>query len=296
MQRVLVFALAAASLLVCASAALSASIDEATRTVKTPVFDVQWSATNPEEILSLSWNGSPNLTNRSDLFCNGDSEFFGNSWDTDNDSANFAAPVGCGTTGTWTARGSKRIDIQSSAQGSFGTSGIPVRTQYQFVDSGPGVNTFTVRRTFDFGATAFMHDIRPYVPRLFPRDRYTAVLHPNAGGTALVTEDANPCDFGCRINDWNGSWFAVHDPASGAGMIVVHHSSRFGTALWIDMEGASQTTASSVALLQPPGGFVGNVTDVQTFCLYDASLWTPSLTLPPGCGNAAADEADGSGG
>ena len=92
MQRVLVAVLGAASLFVCGSAASAATIDEATRTVSTPVFEVQWSATNPEEILSLSWNGSPNLTNRSDLFCNGDSEFFGNSWDTDND-VNFAAPV-----------------------------------------------------------------------------------------------------------------------------------------------------------------------------------------------------------
>jgi hypothetical protein len=295
MQRVLVAVLAAASLSVCASAASAAKIDEATRTVTTPVFEVQWSATNPEEILSLSWNGSPNLTNRSDLFCNGDSEFFGNSWDTDND-VNFAAPVGCGTTGTWNAQGGKRIDIQSSAQGSFGTSGIPVQTQYRFVDFGPALNTFTVRRTFDFGATAFTHDIRPYVPRLFPRDHYTAVIHPNANGTALVTEDANPCDFGCRIDDWNGAWFAVHDPTSGAGMIVSHHTSRFATALWIDMEGASQTTASSVALLQPLGGFLGKVTDVQTFCFYDARLWTPSLTLPTGCGTGAADQADGSGG
>jgi hypothetical protein len=38
------------------------------------------------------------------------------------------------------------------------------------------------------------------------------------------------------------------------------------------MEGASQTTASSVALLQPPGGFLGKVTDVQTFCFYDPTV------------------------
>ena len=76
-------------------------------------------------------------------------------------------------------------------------------------------------------------------------------------------------------------------------MIVRHHASRFATTLWIDMEGASQTTASSVALLQPPGGFRGTLTDVQTFCFYDASLWTPSLTLPVGCGNEADDDDDG---
>jgi hypothetical protein len=29
----------------------------------TRAFQVQWSQTDPEEIVSLSWNGSPNLTN-----------------------------------------------------------------------------------------------------------------------------------------------------------------------------------------------------------------------------------------
>jgi len=291
MQRVLCCVVALASLSVCVAVAAGATTDPATRTVTTPAFQMQWSASNPEEIVSLSWNGSPDLTNRSDLFCVGDSEFFGNSWDTAND-LDFAAPVGCGTTGTWTAHGKKRIDITSSAQGSFGTSGIPVRTGYRFVDAGRSVNTFTVRRTFTFGTTPFTHDLRPYVPRLFPRDHYSSVIHPNASGTTLVTEDANPCDFGCRVDNWDGSWFAVHDPTSGAGMIVRHHASPFDAALWIDMEGASQTTASSVAVLQPPGGFRGTLTDVQTFCFYDASLWKPSLTPPAGCGTAEDDGDD----
>lgn len=293
MKRVLLCVVTLAMLSICASAAPAAPVDPATRTVTTPAFSVQWGATDPEEILSLSWNGSPNLTNTAPLlpFCPDDSEFFGNSWDTDND-VNFAAPVGWGTTGTWMATGQRGVGVMSSASGCFGTSGIPVQTRYRFFDSGAAVNSFSVRRSFSFGATPFAHDLRPYIPRLFPRDSYSQVIHPNADGTALVTEDANPCDFGCRVTDWNGTWFAVNDPTTGAGMIVVHQRSRFETALWVDMEGASATTASSVALVQPPGGFHGTVTDVQTFCFYDAGLWTPSLMLPAGCDANGSDKDD----
>ena len=292
MQRVLLCFVAVVALSISASAAPAAPVDPTARTVKTPAFTVQWSATDPEEILSLSWNGSANLTNTAPLFpyCPGDSEFFGNSWDTDND-VNFASPVGWGTTGTWMATGQPGVGVMSSASGCFGTSGIPVQTRYRFADSGESVNTFTVRRSFFFGATPFTHDLRPYIPRLFPRDSYSQVIHPDASGTSLVTEDASPCDFGCRVTDWNGTWFAVNDPTTGAGMIVLHQQSRFTTALWVDMEGASATTASSVALVQPPDGFRGTVTDVQAFCFYDAGVWKPSLTLPAGCDIAGGGES-----
>ena len=66
-------------------------------------------------------------------------------------------------------------------------------------------------------------------------------------------------------------------------MIVRHAASPYGVALWIDVDGGSFTTASSVALLQPPGGFTGTVSDVQFLCFYDASIWKPSLKLPAGC-------------
>jgi hypothetical protein len=68
------------------------------------------------------------------------------------------------------------------------------------------------------------------------------------------------------------------------------------------LEGALEATSATrtasearswVALLQPPGCFRGTVTDIQTFCFYDATTWTPSLTPPAGCGNAADDHGDG---
>src|SRR6266567_3459486 len=61
----------------------SAAADPGARTVTAGAFTVEWSATDPEEIVSLSWNGSPNLTNAwTQPFCpeGGDLEFFGNSW------------------------------------------------------------------------------------------------------------------------------------------------------------------------------------------------------------------------
>ena len=57
-----------------------AAVDPGQRTVTVGAFRVQWSQTDPEEILSLSWNGSPNLTNSwTHPFCTqgGDHEFFG---------------------------------------------------------------------------------------------------------------------------------------------------------------------------------------------------------------------------
>jgi hypothetical protein len=109
------------------------------------------------------------------------------------------------------------------------------------------------------------------------------VIHPSADGTALVTENGNDCEFGCEVTNWDDTWFAVHDPASGNGMIVRHEFSSNPVALWVDMDGGSQTTASGVVLLAPSGGFTGTVNEVEFLCFYNSNSWTPSLTLPAGC-------------
>jgi len=66
-------------------------------------------------------------------------------------------------------------------------------------------------------------------------------------------------------------------------MIIRHASSSGEAALWVDMDGGSQTTASGVLLLQPPGGFTGTVVETESLCFYDNQIWTPSLMLPAGC-------------
>jgi hypothetical protein len=260
-----------------------ASVDPGTRTVAAGSLQAQWSQTIPEEIRSLSWNDSPNLTNTWEHpFCTGDSEFFGNSWGTDG-GVNFVSPVGWGTKGTWSVQGAEGVRIDSAASGCYGTSGIPVETSYRFFDHGAVVDRMLVRRKFSFGATPFASDLRPYIPRLYPRDQYSVVIHPNAAGTALATEIGNDCEFGCAVTNWDGTWFAIHDPGSGRGMIARHAFSSEKIALWVDMDGGSWSAASSVVLLQPRGGFTGTVSEVESFCFYDSRSWTPALTVPDGC-------------
>ena len=106
------------------------------------------------------------------------------------------------------------------------------------------------------------------------------MLHPDASGTILVTEDTSLCEFGCQVTDWDQTWFAIHDPSTGNGEIVRPRSST-PSALWVDQDSASFTNASSVLLLQPAGGFTGNVSETEFLCFYNSSIWTPSTALPP---------------
>jgi hypothetical protein len=268
----------------CALAGSTAAVvDPGGQTVAAGAFRVQWSPTDPEEIVDLSWNGSPNLTNVwTHAFCpqGGDSEFFGNSWSAQGGTS-LRTPVGWGSTGTWRALGDGAM-IDSAASGCFGTTGLPVRTSYHFF-AGAHDDHFRVQRRFSVGSEPLTVDLRPYIPRLYPRNDYSVVIHPNADGTALVTEIGNACEFGCQIANWNDTWFAIHDPVSGRGMIDRHGFSPDQVALWVDMDGGSQTASSSVILLAPPGGFTGTLADTETFCFYDSAGWSPSLALPSGC-------------
>jgi hypothetical protein len=265
---------------------LAATIDPVNRTVSTSNFFIDWSETNPEEIVDIRWRGSPNLTNTaSNPNCAGNLEYFGNSWVSENEGTDaffFGSLVGWGTTGTWDTPNSKKVDVASISSGCFGSADVPVTTKYHFFDSGPAANRIKVQRQFAFGGTPYPHDIRPYIPRLYPRDSFTQVLHPNGTGTSLMTETTVGCDFGCIVTDWDGTWFAIHDPAIGRGMIV-KRASTSPAALWVDQDDASFTNSSSVLLLQPSGGFTGNVTETEFLCFYDSSTWTPSTSLPPGC-------------
>ena len=265
------------------STAFAATIDPTARTVTTGAFFVDWNDTNPEEIVDIRWKGSPNLTKTAVIGgCPDDLEYFGNSWVSIGPGP-FRSLVGWGTTGEWKNAGHKKIKISSSSEGCPGSVGIPVKTDYRFFDRGPRVNTIRVHRRFSFGSAAFPHNFQPYIPRLFPRNIFTQVLHPNSNGTTLLTELSANCEFGCVVTDWNGSWFAIHDPSGQRGMIVRHKPSRHSVALWVDQDGASFANPSSVMLLQPSGGFTGKVDEVQFLCFYDSSIWTPSTTLPPGC-------------
>jgi hypothetical protein len=265
---------------------LAATINPTTRTATTGAFYVDWDNTNPEAIVDLRWNGSANLTNTAVVAgCSDALEYFGNSWVSENEgtpSFVFSSLVGWGTTGTWSSSGHNKVAVQSSSTGCPASAGLDVSTKYQFFDHGPAVNKIKVQRKFSFGSTPFTYNVRPYIPRLYPLDGYTQVLHPDASGTSLLTEDSSLCDFGCQVTDWNGDWFAIHNPATGQGMVVRRGSST-PAALWVDQDGASYTNSSSVLLLAPSGGFTGNVSETEFLCFYDSSTWSPSLSTPPGC-------------
>lgn len=284
-KRVSLFVVIIIALLLVVGTALAATIDPVARTVSTPKFFVDFSQTNPEEISYISWNGSGNLTNTGVTSCGDPLEYFGNSWAAP-DSASFVSLVGWGQTGSWAAANPKTVGISSvssSASGCFGASDIPISTKYQFWDKGPAANRIKVTRKFDFRGAPLTADFRPFIPRLYPLDGYREVYHPDASGGTLEVETPALCPFGCQISNWDSTWFAMHNPATGQGVIVRHGSSGYATALWVDEDLASFTNASGVQLLQPPGGFTGFVTDVQFLCFYDSTIWTPSLTLPPGC-------------
>jgi hypothetical protein len=266
---------------------LAATVDPVHRTVTAGNFFVDWSDTNPEEIVAIQWNGSVNLTSTAaNPFCPGDLEYFGNSWVSEDEgtpSFFFGSIVGWGTTGTWIDQTNTKVNVASTSTGCYGSADIPVTTKYQFFDHGPVANRIKIQRKFDFGSTPYAHDVRPYIPRLYPNDGFTQVLHPDASGTSLVTETTVGCGYGCTVTNWDGSWFAIHDPGTGLGMIVRRAPSAHAVALWLDNDDASFTNSSSVLLLQPSGGFTGKVSETEFLCFYDSSIWTPSTALPPGC-------------
>jgi hypothetical protein len=171
------------------------------------------------------------------------------------------------------------VDITSMSSGCPASANIPINTQYQFFEDKPDL--IMIRRTFGFGDVPYPHDVRPFIPRLYPWNGFTQVLHPNAASDALLPDGT--CAFGCRLENWNGTWFAIHNPTSGLGMIVQRAPSEYPVALWTDDDGESNTNSSSFLLLHPEGGFTGTVAETEYLCFYDSSTWTPSLTLPTGC-------------
>jgi hypothetical protein len=255
------------------------------RTVTAGNFYVEWSTSNPEEIVELRWNGSGNLTNSwAHPACADDLEFFGNSWASENEGEDlffFGSVVGWGTTGTWKEQTNTKVKIGSKSSGCPGSAGIPIKTDYRFFHDQLRANLIIVQRMIKFGDIPYAHNVRPFIPRLYPSDGFTQVLHPDASGDDLVTDTT--CDFGCVAESWDGSWFAIHNPATGVGMIVQRKPSPYTAALWLDDDDGSFTNSSAILLLHPAGGFLGTVTETEYLCFYDSGIWTPSLTLPAGC-------------
>lgn len=265
-----------------AGVAVAVTVDPIGRTVSSSAFDVAFSATNPEEVTSISWNGSVNLTATGVTSCGDPLEYFGNSWAAP-DGIDFKSLVGWGQSGTWagTSKGALINSASAAASGCYGAIDVPIQTKYQFWDRGRKVNQIKVSRSFDFGAVSFGQDFRPYIPRLYPMSGFSLVYYPDATGTALLSTASAACPFGCQIGDWDDSWFAMHDPGTGDGLIVRQAATRYDTDLWVDEDAASSTNSTGVLMLSPAGGFTREVKTNTSLCFYTG--WTPSLSLPPGC-------------
>ena len=302
-------------------------IDPNNRTVTTSNFFVAWSTSNDTEaITTIDWMGGPNLTSTQGIgTCfpsfPGSVEYFGNSGAPPDPWAGGLVLVGGGTTtpqGTtaWSGQilssGTAQVTINSSSTGCPPSSaGINVETTYSFSNPDDrSTNSFGVQRAFDFTTTTFAHDFRPYMSRLSLTDAFTEVLYPTTSGT-LATLNVYDCGLGCTgpivvpdatlLNPpWDATqgWFAIHNPDTLQGVVVKRNPSAdpqgnpIVAQLWVDNDGGSNTNVSSFLLMSPTGGFTGGpVTEVETLCLYDSSIWTPSLTPPAPCNGAGSSQS-----
>jgi hypothetical protein len=300
------------------------SIDAASRTVKTSNFLVTWNTgVDTEAVTGLSWMGGSNFTNSYEVNTCGNAgpdggnvEYSGNSYAPPDPQSGGMVLVGGGTitppgTVPWLGQivtpGMVQVTINSNSTNCPPSSAaINVQTTYRFFDpANSGVNWFGVQRVFDFTATSFAHDSRPYMARLSLGAGYTEVLYPAAGGELVVMNVSN-CPSGCTgpvsapgaaplSPPWNSAlgWFAMHNPSTLQGVVVKRvqsadpQGSAIAAQLWIDYDAGSNTNASSFLLLSPAGGFNGGlVTEAETLCFYNSTIWTPSLIPPLGCLNA----------
>jgi hypothetical protein len=283
-----------------AGPALTVTFDPPARTVTTSRMLLHWSnrdRRNPEELDRLRWEGLNLTQSFIPRGCDdGIAEFFGNSYAPPDPFNGGLVLVGALSRGTWSPGPDAHVAITSQNGRCFFSAGVPVHTTYKFFDSGPAANKFGVERMFAFGTgdQAFPRKFRPYIPRLSPRTAYRAVVHPDATGTHVVVEHALDCEFGCAVSDWAGnstsgmSWFAIEDRHTGTGVIVKRDPTpSIRVKLWVDVDGASNSNASSVLLLPPEGGFQSPVTESEQYCFFDSASWPVSsqraLILPQGC-------------
>jgi hypothetical protein len=316
--HIALFSFALVNALVAQSPAPDATIDVPTRTITNSNFQVVWNTgADSEAITKLNWMGGSNMTGALNVdACGGDGNvaYFGNSLAPPDPGAGGLVLVGGGTitpvgTTPWSAQitvPAVEVTINSNSTSCPSSAGIDVQTTYRFFRSNDSrINWFQVQRVFDFTATTFPHDFRPYLPRLLMGSGYTQVIYPIANNE-LAIMNASDCDFGCTGPTsapgaapldpaWDSTvgWFAINDPATGQGLVVSRvpstnpQNTQIPAQLWIDWDaGPPSTNPSSFLLLSPANGFGGGlVTEAETLCFYDSAIWTPSVVPPVGCRN-----------
>lgn len=210
--------------------------------------------------------------------------------------------VAAGSTGSWTVRGGRTVELSSSEPAAcWGDSvSTPVRTRYTFFDQGAAASKVRVERRFSFGAASPAYPstqgLRAYVPRM--PSSYSQVVYPNSDGSALITSAT--CGGGCIEPNWNGTWLAINHPGTNAGMVILRDPGNTSPAKIVrDDDASSNSDNSSVTLTKPDGGWKSALTETEYLCFYDATSWPPAdrspTSLPPGCTpvNTAAPSISG---
>jgi hypothetical protein len=269
------------------------TINPATDTVTTShlTFDFGNPGGNTERVDSVQWLGSKgtlgsNLADNGGTACvPGDPS---DSWGRADSVSGQPRPVGDGTTGTWTPRGQRTIEISSvrSEACSGESPATPVRTRYTFFDTGAAANKVRVERTLSFSGLSedFGGDgVRAYVPAL--PSAYDEVVYPDMGGS--VEHEATTAVGHTTAAAWNQTWFALNDPTSKAGVVILRDPADASEAQLVLEHTAAGSNSSSAELLQAMGSWHTPVTETEYLCFYDAESWTPqertAKTPPSGC-------------
>jgi len=309
------FALALAGSLAAPAAFAQMAMNPATRTIQSKNFYLAWNTgVDTEAVTTLEWMGSANLTRTNYLDTCGNSqndvEYSGNSEAPPDPQSGGLNLVGGGTitppgTVAWSAQflplGGQVTINSNSTNCPPESAGINVQTLYVFPHPAT-FNAFGVERSFDFTSASFAHDFRPYLPRIVLSAGYTEVLYPTPKGV-LATANVYNCPGGCTgplgapgakplSPAWDSAqgWFAIHNPSTLEGVVLRRSPSAdpqgnaIPAQLWIDWDAGSDTNASSFLLISPTGGFTGGVvTELDTLCFYNSTIWTPSIMPPAEC-------------
>lgn len=278
---------AAAFAVVPSAAEAAVTLDPVANRVSTPrlEFDFGDGPGNVERLDSVRWRDSGS-TLTGNLAANSVATGCGvpaqpqRAWGYAGSAAGPPQPVGDGTTGTWTPRGGRSVEINSTRPDSCGgySPPTPVRTRYTFFNVGDAAGKVRVERTISFSALS-PDDVNPsmraYVPELSLAS-YAAVVHPNAAGTALVVDASqNPA---VAQTDWNQTWVALNNPVTNAGVMILRETASNPTRLMLENDGSSNS--SGVDLIKPATGWKAPVTETEWLCFYDATSWPPPQRSP----------------
>lgn len=276
----------AALLPVAAQAAIAVEPGADKVTTSLLALDFGDSAGNIERVDSVQWRRDTGAVFGANLAANGGPGCLpgdpGNQWGAAGSTQGQPQPVGSGTTGSWTARGRRSVEIVSSRNPlCTGDAATPVRTRYTFFDTGGAASKLRVERTISFSSGTPNYastTMRPYVIRL--PSSYSQVVHPNDAGNALVTDaPANPP---ASQPNWNRTWLALNNPATNAGVVILREStgSAGSAQIRLTLDDTTNANASSVDLFKPTGGWKAPVTETEWLCFYDSVTWPVAQRAP----------------